>query len=184
MERNPLLAGRSQRFFARIGHQDNRLAGKAVRGEVQAFGVSAGAHQQGIARLQRTQDSLDTLPLADGVAAGQHEADRKLIASFQFLTEQPFIAVINVSDADAGRDPPFAYGQASATLALSAQTEAEIAELDPADRAAFLEDLGVTRPAGDRLIQTCHDAMGLISFLTVGDAEVRAWSVRPTSPAL
>ena len=69
-------------------------------------------------------------------------------------------------------------------MQISAQAEADIAQLDSDDREAFLEDLGITEPARGRLIRTCYDAAGLISFLTTGEDEVRAWTVRRGSSAV
>jgi len=63
-------------------------------------------------------------------------------------------------------------------LVLSASVEAEIAAMEPADRAAFLEDLGVKESALTRFIRTAHGLLDLISFFTVGEDEVRAWPIR------
>lgn len=110
-------------------------------------------------------------------SAIQTDEERKKLSSFAFLTDLPLVVVINVGEDQAAADAPFEWPGAKATISLCAETEAEIAELDPADRTAFLEDLGVAEPARDRLIRACYDAVGLISFLTVGDDEVRAWSI-------
>jgi hypothetical protein len=60
-------------------------------------------------------------------------------------------------------------------MALSAQVEAELAELEPADRSAFLADLGLTEGARDRFIRASYGLLDLISFLTTGEDECRAW---------
>lgn len=96
----------------------------------------------------------------------------------------PLMVVINVGESQAAAPPPFVCEHARVTIALCADTEEQIAQLDPADRQAFLDDLGVKEPARDRLIHTCYDAVGLISFLTYGDDEVRAWSIRKGSDAV
>jgi len=67
---------------------------------------------------------------------------------------------------------------AGATLVLSAAVEAEVAELDPGDRTAFLADLGLTESARDRFIRASYALLDLISFLTAGDDECRAWPIR------
>lgn len=136
-----------------------------------------------IALLHRCRDVLENdRPLSDAI---QNDDEKKIAGSFQFLTEKPFIAVINVSDRDAAADSPFQYEKALDTLALSSQTEAEIAQLPSDDQAAFLEDLGVRESAGDRLLKTTFHAMGLISFLTGGGTnEVRAWPLRKNATAL
>ena len=62
--------------------------------------------------------------------------------------------------------------------------EEQIAQLDADDRQAFLDDLGVTEPASDRLINACYDGAGLVSFLTVGEDEVRAWPIERGTSAV
>ena len=62
--------------------------------------------------------------------------------------------------------------------AFCAPLEAEIATLPPADQASFLKDYGLTEPARDRLIRTAYHTLNLISFFTVGEDEVRAWTIR------
>ena len=66
----------------------------------------------------------------------------------------------------------------AAGMVLSASVEAEIAGLEPDDQAAFLEDLGLSEAALTRFIRTAYGLLDLISFFTVGEDEVRAWTVR------
>jgi GTP-binding protein YchF len=104
--------------------------------------------------------------------------ERTLLAGFQLLTQKPLLRVINVGEdlaaAEAeigarwGEDPP---------LAVAARIEAEIAGLDPQDRATFLSDLGLAEPALERLVRASFRILGLIAFFTVGDDEVRAWTI-------
>jgi ribosome-binding ATPase YchF (GTP1/OBG family) len=68
-------------------------------------------------------------------------------------------------------------------VAVSAPIEAEMAELDGDDARAFREDLGLTEPGLDRVIRTSYDLLGLISFLTVGEDECRAWTIRSGTKA-
>jgi hypothetical protein len=68
-------------------------------------------------------------------------------------------------------------------VALSAKIEREIASLSAEDAAAFRADLGIAEPALDRLIRASYHLLGYISFLTVGDDECRAWSIRAGTPA-
>ena len=135
-----------------------------------------------LALLQRCQAALEAeQPISAGV---ETDEERKALASFAFLTELPLIVVVNVNEDQAAADPPYTCPAARATIALSADSEEQIAQLEPQDRQAFLEDLGVSEPARTRLIHTCYHAVGLISFLTVGDDEVRAWSITRDSDAL
>jgi ribosome-binding ATPase YchF (GTP1/OBG family) len=69
-------------------------------------------------------------------------------------------------------------------MVLSARVESELAELEPADRAAFLADLGLTEGARDRFIRASYALLDLISFLTAGEDECRAWPIRRGTTAL
>jgi ribosome-binding ATPase YchF (GTP1/OBG family) len=106
-----------------------------------------------------------------------HEEDRKQLASFAFLSEKSIVCVKNVSDDRANESAAFTLPHVADSITLSASIEAEIAALDPSERIAFLQDLGLAAPARDRLIRACYHAGGLISFLTMGPDEVRAWTV-------
>lgn len=112
------------------------------------------------------------------------DEERHWVSSYQFLTEKPLVVVINVDEKRASEPAPFQAKHAHSTIALCAKSEADIAELDQADRTTFLEDLGVTEPARDRLIRACYDAIGLISFLTYGEDECRAWTIRRGADAV
>lgn len=114
----------------------------------------------------------------------QSDDDRKLVASFALLTEKPILCVRNVSDDAANDATPLDVEHVETSIALSASIEAEIAMLEPEDRAVFMADLGLTTLARERLIQICYKAVGLISFLTMGADECRAWPVRAGSTAV
>jgi GTP-binding protein YchF len=132
--------------------------------------------------MHRLQAALENdQPVASAIHSDE---ERKMLGGFAFLTRLPLIVVINVNDSQAAAPPPFDYDHAHSTIALCAETEEQIAQLDPNDRKAFLEDLGVSEPAHDRLIKACYDAIGLISFLTIGDDEVRAWSIQRGTDAV
>lgn len=137
-------------------------------------------HELGV--LERCREALEgDRPLSTVLTT---DGDRRQVASFAFLTEKPLICVRNVSDDKVASTPPVDAKHAAASLVLSASIEAEIARLEPADRAAFLADLGLGASARDRLVQNCYRALGLISFLTMGPDEVRAWTVRKGSTAV
>ena len=77
----------------------------------------------------------------------------------------------------------FAQKPACAVCAVSAQVEAEMAELSSEDAQAFRDDLGLKEPGLDRVIRTTYELLGLITYLTAGKQEVRAWTVRKGSTA-
>jgi hypothetical protein len=131
--------------------------------------------KQELELMQRCQEVLENeQPIS---AAFKSEEERKMVSSFAFLTVKPLIVAVNVNDTEAAKPAPFECAQARETLALCADMEEQIMGLDPDDRRAFLDDLGVENTAKDRLIHACYEALGLISFLTVGEDEVRAWPI-------
>ena len=114
-------------------------------------------------------------------------ADTKRLRGFQFLSAKPLLLVLNVDEADAaisaaeavhsaGLDE-FAGGAAVRALSVCAKIELEIAELEPADAAAFLADLGLRESGLDRVIRAAYDLLGYLSFFTAGEDECRAWSI-------
>ncbi len=120
-------------------------------------------------------------PVADLIHG---EEDKKLVSNFAFLSRKPLVVVVNVDESHAADPPPTSFEHARAVASCCAKVEEEIAELDEADRKVFLEDLGLAEPARDRLIHACYDALGLISFLTYGPDEARAWTIDRGASAL
>ena len=135
-----------------------------------------------LALLERCAEALEQeKPLADALASDE---ERRMLSSFAFVTEKPLVCIQNVGDDKVNESATLSFAHAVETMALSAEIEAEIATLDPADRPAFLADFGLTTPARDRLIRTCYRACGLISFLTIGPDECRAWTVHEGATAV
>lgn len=135
-----------------------------------------------LAMMTRVREALESeAPVSSAI---QNDEERRIAGSFGFLTLKPVMAVINVGEDHIASPPPFEHAHSLATIALTANIEAEIAQLEPADRKSFLEDLGLTEPARTRLIRTCYNAVGLMSFLTAGEDEVRAWTIRKDTEAV
>jgi GTP-binding protein YchF len=114
---------------------------------------------------------------------GPEALNRDLLRGYSLLTDRPLLIALNRSEQEAAEPLPPALARRltqlnAAGLVLSASVEAEIATMDAADRAAFLEDLGLAESALARFIRTAHGLMDLISFFTVGPDEVRAWPIR------
>ena len=114
--------------------------------------------------------------------------NRDLLRGYSLLTDRPLLVVINRAEDRAGDD----LGEAlagrieklgAAGLVLSASVEADIAALEEEDQALFLEDLGLAEPALHRFIRTAYGLLDLIAFFTVGEDEVRAWTIRRGTPA-
>ena len=109
--------------------------------------------------------------------------NRDYLKAYSFLTDRPLMIALNRSEQEATQPLPPALTARltqlhAAGLVLSASVEAEIAQMDAADRAAFLEDLGLKESALTRFIRTAYGLLDLISFFTVGPDEVRAWPIR------
>lgn len=115
--------------------------------------------------------------------------EERTLSGFGLLSRLPLLVLVNVAEA-AVADPVAADvrtrldAEAVPGLSLCAQIEMEIAALDAADRSAFLADLGVHESARDRFVQAAYALLDLISFLTTGEDEVRAWPVRRGTAAV
>ena len=106
-----------------------------------------------------------------------HDDERRDVSSFSFVTDKPIVVVRNISDDVCASRDEWDVPHAQAVMTLKADIESEIAQLPAEDRPAFMEEMGLSESALDRLIQICYDACGLISFLTMGPEEVRAWTI-------
>ena len=111
------------------------------------------------------------------------ELNRNYLRGFGLLTDRPLLVALNRNETKAGEPLPEGIATRleelnAAGLVLSASVEAEIAGLEPEDQAAFLEDLGLSEPALARFIRTAYGLLDLISFFTVGEDEVRAWTIQ------
>ena len=105
--------------------------------------------------------------------AGLDDEQRKVLRGFAPLTLKPWIVVANVEE---GADLP--EGLPDGSLAISASLESEVAGMDPEDAAELLTGFGVAEPGLDQVIAACYRALDLITFLTTGEDETRAWEVR------
>jgi GTP-binding protein YchF len=115
------------------------------------------------------------------------EDEAEIMSEVQLLTMKPIIYVANVADNEAAKEPlgnemycalkEEAKKEGAEVIAICAQVEAEIAELDAEDQEAFLADLGIEESGLDRLIRASYSLLGLISYLTAGPKEVRAWTI-------
>jgi ribosome-binding ATPase len=117
--------------------------------------------------------------------------DAKSIRGFRFLTEKPVLVVLNVGEADLATAPAIvariggAYPHRHALVeALSARIEMELGELGPDEAAAFMDELGIAESGLDRVIALSYRLLGLVSFLTAGPDEVRAWPIPDGSTAV
>ncbi len=112
------------------------------------------------------------------------ELTEKRIRSFQFFTLKPMLVLFNGAD-EAPAD--FADGTAitmQAVTSMDAQIDAELNAMDAEDRPAFMEEFGIESTAADRFVRDVYGAVGLRSFFTVGEDEVRAWTIQAGDSAV
>ena len=138
-----------------------------------------------IAVLEKVQAALEAGNTARTVELTEDE--RAVFSDTPLLTMKPVIYVANVSEEEAGKEPldnpmyaalkAYAESEGAGILPVCAQIEAEIAELSAGEKKAFLDDLGIAESGLDRLIKASYALLGLISFLTAGPKEVRAWTI-------
>jgi len=167
-------------IFADMEQVTNRI--EKLEKSVQKPTKTRDAELRELAMMRHVLKALESeAPVSSAI---HNEEERVIANSFGFLTMKPVVVVINVGEDAVAAPPPFEHEHARATVALSAELEAEISQLDEADRPAFLADLGITEPAKIKLIHACYEAVGLISFLTVGEDEVRAWTIVKGTQAL
>ncbi len=117
--------------------------------------------------------------------------EAKTIRGFRFLTEKPVLVLLNVGEADLATaetrvDAVRAAYEHRRTMvaAMSARIEMELGELDPDEAGAFMEELGLRESSLGRVIRLSYELLGLISFLTAGPDEVRAWPIPGGSTAV
>jgi hypothetical protein len=125
--------------------------------------------------LEAAQKSLEAeTPLREAGLAPEHMAELRGIAP---LTLKPEVVVANLEE---GTSVPAELGDA---VGVYAAIEAEVADMDPDEARTLLEEFGVTEPGLESVIAACYRALDLITFLTTGEDETRAWEVRSGAPA-
>jgi len=140
--------------------------------------------------LQRAKASLEqNVPLRSLELSAEEE---KIIRGFQFLSQKPMLYVLNLGEEDAPRlheieeqyrAGPLAGRPRTAVTAIGGKIEAELAELPPQDAAEYLASYGLKESGIERLVSATYSLLGLMSFLTAGETEVRAWTIPRNSTA-
>ena len=158
---------------------ENNIEKKSKK--MQLTGEKGMAHE--IELLERCRTQLEQeQPLID---LDLIEEERKALRGFTFLSMKPLLIVINVADTalpevdEIRRQYESWVEPGKRDLAvLCGSIEMELVALDDADRAAFMRDLGISIPAVEQVIHKSYELLGLISFLTVGKPEARAWTIK------
>ena len=143
--------------------------------------------------LKALRDHLEEGKMAKTFELPGDEELQKLFSSYQLLTAKPTIYAANVAEddmADDGASNPkvqqvraLAAEEGSEVFVICARIEEEISELDDEEKAMFLEELGIESAGLDRLIRASYHLLGLISFLTAGEDECRAWTIKKGTKA-
>lgn len=144
--------------------------------------------KEGVAELPALERAYEFLKEGRGLwEAKLTRAEREVLAPLSLLTSKPVLYAANVSDAElhgdegphlrALRDAVRASGEHAEIVPFSAKIEAELAELPAEDRAEFLSSLGLESAGLDRLIHAGYHLLGLQTYFTAGEQEVRAWTI-------
>lgn len=167
-------------IFSDIEMLDRRIA-KSSKGAKNDKGL---AHE--VALLQELKQHLEDGKLAKTFEI-DNDDDKEIFASCNLLTAKPVIFAANVQEEDMADDGAnnsfvaqvreYAKQFDCEVFTVCAQMEQEISELDDDEKAEFLEDLGLTESGLDKLIRASYSLLGLISYLTAGEQEVRAWTI-------
>lgn len=137
--------------------------------------------------LESVKSHLESGKMAKSLEADGDE-EKELLASYNLLTYKPVIYAANVSEEDLASDGSdneyvnkvreLAASEESEVFVICAQIEQEIAELDEDEKAMFLEDLGLKESGLEKLIKASYHILGLHSYLTAGEDETRAWTIK------
>ncbi|GAB4347229.1 MAG: redox-regulated ATPase YchF [Candidatus Abyssubacteria bacterium] len=138
---------------------------------------SEGAEKEALLRAKECLDSEKPLRLLE-----LSDIEARALAGFSFLTLKPSFIVVNVGEGDIGRSIDarlalYARDNAYDLMAYCAEIELEISELDPAEQTDFLREMGLEGSGRERLLRKVYEMLNLISFFTIADTEIRAWSV-------
>ena len=166
------VAKRAERAAKMLTSGDKRFAAEAALGDPL------------LAHLDNLQPAR-TCPMTD--------KEREIAREWFLLTTKPVIYACNIKEDDLGKDEDslpgvadvkaIAAGENAKVLVISAKLEEDIAQMDDEEKDMFLEEMGIGKSGLDRLIAECYDLLGLISFLTAGADECRAWTIRKGTKA-
>ena len=140
--------------------------------------------------LERVKEALENNRPARSVPL-EGEEEEKIMKNLQLLTAKPVIYVANISEDEVGKPDndmvkavkDFAERDGAKVISLSAKIEEELVGLESEEREAFKEELGITESGLEKLVATSYDLLGLMSFLTAGEKEVRAWTIKKGTKA-
>ena len=153
-------------------------ARKLIKTGEKKYGEEADLAKKVLSHLEQGKPAR-TCPLTDD--------EKETVKGWFLLTTKPVIYAANIAESDVGEGEEelemvqkvkqIAADEAAEVLVISAQIEEEIAQMEPDEKSIFLEEMGIGQSGLDRLIRKCYHLLGLISFLTAGEDECRAWTI-------
>ncbi len=132
-------------------------------------------------RLQQTIESEK--PISSAI---QTEAEAEMIKSLGFMTLKPVVAAVNIGENQMEKEFDISklVDNSAEAIKICAKLESELAQLDAENKKEFMAEIGISKSAISKFVNSCYSALGLISFLTVGSDEVRAWPIKKGTTAL
>ena len=146
--------------------------------------------QKEIDILEKINEALLSGKVIRSLDLSDEEAE--IVSDMDLLTAKPVIYVANIAESEAGNSEENSYvsavreiaeAEGSNVVVLSAKVESELVELDEEDRLSFIEELGIGESGLNKLIKSSYQLLDLISYLTAGKPEVRAWTIRKGTKA-
>jgi GTP-binding protein YchF len=169
---------REEMLFADLGVVMNRVE------RLEASTKKPRPDREALAKeLELVRTIQATLERGETVASlGLSDEEKKPLRSFGLLTDKPQVVVLNAPQGQGIPEP--LRPAAPDALSIDAKLELELAQLDADERSAFMADLGITDLGRDRIIRSAYDAVGIITFFTAGEPEVRGWNLERGASAV
>jgi ribosome-binding ATPase len=173
-----LTAFREELLFADLSVVTNRV--ERLEASLKKPRPDREAQTKELAVLKRVLEALDA---AQPVATlGLSAEEKKPLRSMGLLTDKPQVVL---SNAPQGQElPPTLTALAPEALSIDAKLELELAQMDPDERASFMADMEIAELGRDRIIRAAYDAVGIITFFTAGEPEVRGWNLERGATAV
>lgn len=139
--------------------------------------------------MQKIKQALENNQMARNLSYDEEE--EKIVKNLQLLTAKPLIYVANIGEDDLGKEDngyvkkvkEYAQKENAKVITLCAKIEEELISLSPDERPLFKEELGIKESGLEKLVSASYDLLGLMSFLTAGEKEVRAWTIKKGTKA-
>lgn len=137
-----------------------------------------------LALQQKLQAAVENEKPIRSVLPDLQAQELEIVHALNFLTLKPMMVVLNVGESQLAAPPTISVDAGIPVVSLCAALEYELSKLDAASRAEFMKDIGLAESAAARFVQAAYKTLGLISFLTVGKDECRAWPIPAGTNAL